>query len=188
MVVVLGAPIITTAHPIVNTQPISMNPFGSLGHSPGYNVQSIMMASSTFSYGMLNFTLHFSNSIPAIGPNASIGIGGTTPPYTSFSFGGSQIPQTNPTMGGIPYFKPRSNLVAFGWSNQPSGQAITYGPSFTPTSSVVIPTNTFGMKNPPLSSGFTLEEVSFTPWETLNLDPLRLGVVFIALIKTFLLE
>jgi hypothetical protein len=59
-------------------------------------------------------------------------------------------------MGGIPSFNPKSNPVAFGWSNQPGGQAIAYGLSFTPPSSVSIPTNMFGMKNPPLSSGFTL--------------------------------
>jgi hypothetical protein len=38
MVVVLEAPIITTTHPIVNAQSLASNPFGSLGHSPGYNV------------------------------------------------------------------------------------------------------------------------------------------------------
>jgi hypothetical protein len=106
MVVMSGEPIITVARPIVNTQPISMNLFGSLGHSPGYNVQSIPMASSPFSYGMPNFTSQFSNSIPVVGPNASIGLGGTTPPYTPFSFGGTQVPQTTPTMGGIPSFNP----------------------------------------------------------------------------------
>jgi hypothetical protein len=89
MVVVPEAPIIILSHPIVNDQPIATNPFGSLGHSPGYNVQSIPMASSPFSYGMLNFTSQFSNSIPIVGPNASIGLGGTTPPYNTFSFGGS---------------------------------------------------------------------------------------------------
>jgi hypothetical protein len=81
MVVVSEAPIITIAHPIVNTQPISTNPFGSLGHSLHYNVQSIPMESSPFSYSMSIFTTHFSNSIPTTGPNASIGLGGTTPPY-----------------------------------------------------------------------------------------------------------
>jgi hypothetical protein len=39
MVVVSEAPIITVSHPIVNTQPIATNLFGSLGHSLGYNVQ-----------------------------------------------------------------------------------------------------------------------------------------------------
>ena len=89
MLVVLEAPIITTSCPIVNPQSISSNRFGSLSHSSGYNVQSIPMASSPFSYGMPNFTSHFSNSIPDVGPNASIGLGGTTPAYTPFSFGGS---------------------------------------------------------------------------------------------------
>jgi hypothetical protein len=57
MVVVPNVPIITFAHPIlVNNQPIATNPFGSLCHSSGYNVQSIPMASSPFSYGMSNFT------------------------------------------------------------------------------------------------------------------------------------
>jgi hypothetical protein len=89
MVVVLKAPIINVACPIVNAQPIYINPFGSLGHSPSYNVQSIPMACSPFSYVMPNFTLHFSNSNPTVGPNANIGLWGQTPPYTPFLFGGS---------------------------------------------------------------------------------------------------
>jgi hypothetical protein len=90
----------------VNAQSTALNPFGPLGHSLGYNVQSIPMDSSPFSYGMPNFTSHFLNAIIVVGPNSSIGIGGTTPPYTPFSFGGSQIPQTTPNMGGIPSFNP----------------------------------------------------------------------------------
>jgi hypothetical protein len=93
MVVVLEAPIITMARPIVNAHATASNPFGSLGPSSGYNVQSIPMASSSFYYGMPNFTSQFLNSIPAVGPNASVGFGGSTPPYTPFSFGGSQVPQ-----------------------------------------------------------------------------------------------
>jgi hypothetical protein len=155
MVFLLEAPIINVAYPILNSQPISTNPFGSLGHSLGYNVQSILMASIPFSYGMPNFTSQFSNSTPVVGPHASIGIGGTTPPYTLFSFGGSQIPQTTPTMGGIPSFNTGSNTIAFGWSNQPSRQASSQVLSFTLTSSILIMTNTFGMTNPPLSSRFT---------------------------------
>jgi hypothetical protein len=56
MAVVLEVPIITHVRPIVNTQPIATNPFGSLCHSSGYNIQSIPMASNPFSYGMSNFT------------------------------------------------------------------------------------------------------------------------------------
>jgi hypothetical protein len=135
-------PIITMARPIVNSQATTSNPFGSLGHSPRYNVQSIPMASSPFSYGMPNFTSHFSNSIPTVGLNAIIGLGGTPPPYTLFLFGGSQIPQTTPNMGGFPAFNPRSNPPTSGWNNQPGGQASTQVPSYNPTSSVQIPTNT----------------------------------------------
>jgi hypothetical protein len=81
------------------------------------------MASSPFSYGMPNFTSQFSSSIPAAGPNASIGLGGSTSPYTPFSFGGSQIPQMTPIMGGIPAFNLGSNPPTSGWNSQPRGQA-----------------------------------------------------------------
>jgi hypothetical protein len=155
MVVLSEEPIITIARPIVNAQSLASNPFGSLGHSPGYNVHSIPMAFGPFSYGMSNFTWQFSNVIPAIGSNASIRLGGTTPPYDSFSFGSSQISQSNPNIGGIPSFNPESNPIAFGWSNQPGRQDSTQIPSYTSISSLLIPTNTFGMKNPPLSSRFT---------------------------------
>jgi hypothetical protein len=161
MVVVSEAPIITMTRPIVNAQSTTSNPFGSLGHSPGYNVQSIPMDSSPFSYDMLKFTLQFSNAIPAACPNASIGLGETTPPYTPFSFGGSQIPQTTPNMGGIPDFNPVSNPLASEWNNQHGRQDSTQVSSYTPASSVSISTNTFGMENPPLSFGFTPRGGSF---------------------------
>jgi hypothetical protein len=74
----------TMARPIVNASYLASNPFGGLGHSSGYNVQSIPLASSPFSYGMPNFSSHFSTTIPSVGPNASIGLRGTTPPYTPF--------------------------------------------------------------------------------------------------------
>jgi hypothetical protein len=38
MVVVSKEPIITMARPIMNAQSLASNPFGFLGHSPGYNV------------------------------------------------------------------------------------------------------------------------------------------------------
>jgi len=96
---------------------------------------------------MLNFTSQFSSSIPASNPNISIGLRGIAPPHTPFSFGGAHIPQTTPTVGGLPPFHPRSNLG----TNAPRWS----GPSFMPTSSVLILNKTFGMKNPSLSSRFT---------------------------------
>jgi hypothetical protein len=154
MVVVPEAPIITMARPIFNAHAIDSNPFGSLGHSPGYNVQSIPMTSSPFSYGMPNFTSQFSNSILAVVPNASIGLRGSTPPYTPFSFGGSQIPQMTPNMEGMFAFNPGSNPPTSGWNSQLDGQVSTQVTSYNPTSSTRISTNTLGMTNPPLSSGF----------------------------------
>jgi hypothetical protein len=112
------------------------------------------MAYSPFSYGMPNFTSQFLNSIPVAGPNASVGLGGNTPPYTPFSFGGSQIPQMTPNMGGMLAFNLGSNPPTSGWNGQPGGQVLTQVPSYNPTSSAQIPTNTFGMPNPPLSSSF----------------------------------
>jgi hypothetical protein len=70
--------------PVVNASSLASNPFGGFGHSSVYNVQSIPMASIPFSYGMPNFTSVFSTAIPVVGPNASLGLGGTTPPYTPF--------------------------------------------------------------------------------------------------------
>jgi hypothetical protein len=87
------------------------------------------MASSPFSYGMPNFTSQFSNSIPTVGPNASIGLGGNTPLYTPFSFGGSQIPQMTPYMGGMPSFNPGSNPPTSGWNSQLGRQVSTQVPS-----------------------------------------------------------
>jgi hypothetical protein len=66
-----------------------------------------------------------------------------------------------PNMGDIPAFNLGSNPLASGWNNQPDGQASTQFHSYIPTSSMPIPTNTFGMMNPPLSSRFTLGGGSF---------------------------
>jgi hypothetical protein len=85
----------TMARLVVNASFLASNPFRSFGHSPSYNVQSIPMASSPFFYGMSNFTSQFSTAIPTAGPNASLGLGGTTPPYTPFPFGDSHIIQMN---------------------------------------------------------------------------------------------
>jgi hypothetical protein len=141
----------------VNDQPIATNPFGSLCHSPSYNIQSIPTTSSPFSHGMKNFTSQFSFSIPTSNLNTSIGLGGMAPPHTPFLFDGAHIPQTTPTVGGFPSFHPGSSPGpnAPRWSGQPDGQDVSYDLSFTPTSSTPIPTNTFGMTNPPLSSRFT---------------------------------
>jgi len=138
------------AQPIVNALFLASNPFGGFGHSPSYNVQSIPMDSSPFLYGMPKFTSQFSTSIPAVDPNASFGLEGTTPLYTLFPFGGSHIPQTNPNVGSVYFSNHGSNPSMVGWNNPVGGQVLPY----FPTSSVLILTNTFGMMNPLQSFGF----------------------------------
>jgi len=119
------------------------------------------MDSSPFSYGMPNFTLQFLNAIPADGPNAILELRGNTPPYTPFSFSGSQIPQMNPNMGGILSFYPGSNPLTSKCNNQPGGQDFDQVFSYTPTSLVQISTNKFCMINSPLSSRFTPKRGQF---------------------------
>jgi hypothetical protein len=96
-----------------------------------------------FSYDIMNSTSQFLTSIPAVGQNTSIRLGGTAPSHTPFSFGGTHVLQMTPIIGGFPPFNPRSNPIpnTSRWSNQIGGQATSYGLSFTPTSSVPIPTN-----------------------------------------------
>jgi hypothetical protein len=107
MVVVSEVHVITPIQPVVATQPIVTNPFGSLFGSSGYNTQSIPMASIPFSYGMLNLTSQFSSSIPLMNTNPSIGLGGMDPPHIPLSFGGAHIPQMTPMVGIQPPFHPR---------------------------------------------------------------------------------
>jgi hypothetical protein len=135
---------------VVNDSSLSSNPFGGFGHSPSYNVQTIPMATSPFSYRMSRFTSQFLTAIPAIGHNA--GPWGITPPYTPFLFGSSHVPQVNPNVGSVPFLNPRSNPSMTGWNNQDGGQV----PPYIPITSVSNSTNTFGIMNPLQSSRFLL--------------------------------
>jgi hypothetical protein len=155
-VVVPEVLVITPIQTVIATQPIIMNTFGSLFDKPGYNAQFIPSVSNPFSFGMSNMTSQLSSSIPKNNTNSSIGLGRVAPLHIPLSFGGVHIPQTTPTAGSQPPFPHGSSpsINAPRWSNQPRRQAITYVPSFTPSSFTLIPTNTFGMINPPLSFGF----------------------------------
>jgi hypothetical protein len=148
---------LTATQPVVSTQPIGTNPFGSLFGTLGYDSQSIPSVSNSFSFGLPNMTSQTSSSIPTTNANPSFGIGGMAPSHSLLSFGGGHIPQMNPMVGGQPPFSSVSNpsLNAPGWSTQLGGQVTSYIPSFTPSSSTSILTNTFVM-NSPLSSNVPL--------------------------------
>jgi hypothetical protein len=92
MVVVSKVPVITPIQPMVTTQLIVMNPFGSIFGTPRYNTHSIPTTSSPFSYGMMNLTSQFFSSIPAMNTNPSIRLGGMDSLHIPLSFGGSHIP------------------------------------------------------------------------------------------------
>jgi hypothetical protein len=130
MVVVPKVPVITHVQPMVATQPIVTNPFGSIFGTPRYNTQSILSTSSPFSYGMSNLTSQFPSSIPTTNTNPSIGHGGMDPSHILLSFGGAHIPQMNPMVGIQPPFHPGSNpsLNSPRWSNRLGGHAATYIP------------------------------------------------------------
>jgi hypothetical protein len=149
-VAMLEAYIGTMARPVNNASSLASNPFGGFGHSSSYNVQTILMDSSLFSYGMPNFTSQFSTGIPAVGHNASLRLGGTTPPYTPSPSCGSHISQANPNVGSVPILNPGSNPSMVGWNNPVGGQVLPY----IPIPLVLIPTNTFGMMNPLQTFGF----------------------------------
>jgi hypothetical protein len=140
----------TTARPVVNASSLASKHFGGFGHSPSYNVQTIPMATSLFSYGMPSFTLQSSTSIPISSHNTSLGLGGTTPPYTLFPFGSSHVPQVNPNVGSVPFPNPGSNPSMAGWNNQAGRQV----PPYIPIPLVLNSTNNFGIMNPLQSSGF----------------------------------
>jgi hypothetical protein len=108
------------------------------------------MATILFSYGMPSFTSQSSTAIPAASHNTSLGLGGTTPPYTPFPFGSSHVSQANPNVGSAPFPNPGSNPSTIGWNNQASGHV----PPYIPIPSVPNSTNTFGITNPLQSYGF----------------------------------
>jgi hypothetical protein len=129
---------------------------------------------------MPNLTSQFSSSIPTTNTNPSIGRGGMVLPHIPLLFGGAHIPQANPMVGSQPSFPPRFNpiLNVPGWSNQLGGQAPAYISSFPPSSSTLIPTNMFGMMNPPLSSIFTLVGGQFHTGNPNPRSPLDGGNVY----------
>jgi hypothetical protein len=108
-------------------------------------------------------TSQLSYSIPTNNENPSFGPGGMDTLHAPLSFGRGHIPQTNPRVGGQLPFSSWSNpsLNAPRWSTQSGGHVTSYISSFTPSSSMSIPTNTFIMTNPPLYSRVPYRGIQF---------------------------
>jgi len=163
MVGVSKIPAFTATQLVGSTQPIGTLPFRSLFGTSGYNSHSIPSVSNQFCFGIPNMTLQLSSSIPTTNANPSFRPGGMSPPYAPLLFGGGHIPQTNPIVGGFPpfYFGTNPSLNAPRWSAQLGRQVTSYISSFTPSSSMLIPKNTFSMLNPPLSSRVPSRGIQF---------------------------
>lgn len=58
---------------------------------------------------MPNMTSQLASCIPTTNANPSFLPGGMAPSYDPLSFGGSHVPQVNPTVGGWPPFSFGSN-------------------------------------------------------------------------------
>jgi len=155
-VVVPTVPIITPIQPVVSTQPIMMNPFGlffvyiDIILSPSlWPLDHFLMACRISHRSFYPPFQHLTQILV-------LGLGHVSSTY-SYLIWRCSYP-SNESYGWKPTsFHPWSNpgINTPVWSGQPSGQAAAYVLSFTPTSSTPILTNTFGMTNPPLSSGFT---------------------------------
>jgi hypothetical protein len=102
-----------------------------------------------------NMNLHFSSSILTSNINPIFGSRGTSSPYTPLSFGGVHIPQPTPTVRGWnpPSSKPNPRYNSQGWSAQMGGPCTSYIPSIHPSSTMLVPMNTFLMENLPLTYG-----------------------------------
>jgi hypothetical protein len=98
---------------------------------------------------------HLSSFVSSSHVNPSFGSGGMTPPYTPFSFGGGNIPQPTPMVGGWNHPSSRPNLsYTFPGSIAQIGRLSTSYISFVyPYSTMHVPKNAFLMENLPLTFG-----------------------------------
>jgi hypothetical protein len=122
-----------------------------------YGAQLMPLASSPFSFGMSNMTLHMPSSILTSNVNASFGSRGTSPPYNDFLFGGGHIPQSFPMIEGwnLPSSTPNHSYNFQGWNGPMSSVSTSYISFVYPLSTMHVPTNDFIIENPPPTSGVT---------------------------------
>jgi hypothetical protein len=127
-----------------------MNPFIFGISMTNNDPQSIPSASNPFSFGILDMASQLSSSVSMANVNPSFGYGIKTPSFIHLSFGGGHIPQANIIVGGwnLPSSRPNPRFNALEQSAQMGGQFTSYIPSFIPSSSMWILTNTFNMENP----------------------------------------
>jgi hypothetical protein len=119
-----------------------------------YDTQSMPWVSNNFSLGMPNMPSPFPSSPLSAYMNPSFGSGGTMTPLSTYSFDMSHVPQPTLIVGGwnIPSYRSNPSHVFSGASAQMGGYSTYYTPSMYPSSTMPVPTNTFPMVGPHMSS------------------------------------
>jgi hypothetical protein len=148
-------PSVSATQPMVFAQSMGTNPFVFPIGTSNHDTQTMPWASNNFSFGMPDMSSHLSSSVLLSSMNPSFGFGGMMPPYSSFSFDGGHIPQSNITVGGWnpPSAIPNPSFTFSGASAQMDGPSTSYILSIYPSFAMLVPTKTFIMVKPPLSFG-----------------------------------
>jgi hypothetical protein len=145
------SPSFTPTPPMMFTHFMGMDPSTLHYGMQNYGTQSMPWFSNHFSHGMPDMSSHLPSSVSPPYENKSFGSGGMIPPSYPSLFGGSHILQTPLMVGGwnIPSYESTMQEV----STQLCNHSTYYTPSTYPSSTMLVPTNTFPMANLHLSSG-----------------------------------
>ena len=146
-----------------------------------YDTQLMLWVSNHFSLGMPNMPSPFPSSPWTTYMNPSFGSGGTMAPLYTYSFDRIHVPQPTLTVGGwnLPSYRSNPSHAFLGSISQMGGYSTYYTPSVHPSSSMPVPTNTFPMASPHISSSISYRGNQFMVWATLFTEPLHMGATYI---------
>jgi hypothetical protein len=112
-----------------------------------------------FYIDMPNMPSPFPSSPQPTYVNPSFGFGGTMAPPSMYSFDRSHVPRPTLTVGGwnLPSYAYSPSRAFSGAITQMCGYSTYYTPYVYPSSSIIVPMNTFSMAGPHISSGLSYE-------------------------------
>jgi hypothetical protein len=150
-------PSVNATHPILFSHFMGTNLSMLPSDMKNHDTQSIPWASNHFSHSMPDMCSHLPSFPSPSYMNPSFGSRGMMPPFSKFSFDGSYTPQPNLTVGGwnIPSHRSNHSFTFLGQSTQMGSYSNYYTQSIYPSSNVPVPTNSFTMADPHLSSGIS---------------------------------
>jgi hypothetical protein len=145
------SPSFTATTPMMSTHFMGMDPSTSHYGMQNYNTQSTPWVSNHFSHGILDMSSHLPSSVSSPYVNTSLGSGGMMRPSYPSPLCGSHILQTPLTVGGWNLLSYKSFMREV--SAQLRNHSTCYTPSSYPSSTMMVPTNTFPMVDPHLPFG-----------------------------------